>query len=213
MRRSLFLLLALALLLVSAAPASAKTTDKADIYDFDTAVAIGGGAHTTLQRTADSVSLQYHSRSLTPGNAYTVWFAIFNDPSACWDSPDDAEDGCGEGDVGTGRSSVFYSGAGGVANGEGNLNISGSLSELNPEDRQNLLAAIGAPQQGFTDAQGAEIHTILRDHGPSTGHAHQVETYEGDCTSASSFGLTSVPHDGALELFACVDIQFSVHQA
>ena len=207
MRRSLFLLLALALLLVNAAPAGAKATDKAGLYDFETGLAIGGGAHTTLQRTADAVSLRYHSRSLTPGNAYTVWFVILNDPLLCEGEGEDA--GCGEDDVGEGRAAVIYSGAGGIANGGGNLNAIGSLTEGNPEGYQNLLhdlAVDGAAR--FTDAEGAEIHTVLRDHGPSTGDPHQVETYAGDCTSASSFGLPSVH-----ELFACVDIQFSVHQA
>lgn len=203
MRRILYLLLAMTMVAVSAGPAGAKTQDSADLHDFADDTLIGGGAHTTLRRAADDVSLSVHSRSLNPGHAYTVWLVIFNDPETC-------VGGCGEDDLdnGTGNPSVMFGGAAGIANRAGNLNMMGGITEDNREGYQLLLSDLGVEDDpGFLDAEGAEIHAIIRDHGPSTGHAHQVETYEGDCTSASSFELPSVH-----ELYTCEDVQFSVHQ-
>ncbi|MGI9623390.1 MAG: hypothetical protein ACR2PK_11180 [Acidimicrobiales bacterium] len=192
-------LLALALL---GAPAGAAGTDNSPLQSFEDGSAIGKGAHTSLKRSSDSIDVAVHSRNLVPGNAYTVWLAIFNDPAGC-------VDGCDGGDVFPGSPaavSVIWSGVGGVANGGGNLNARASLSEGNPEGYQQLFTSLGAGalDPGFVDAEGAEIHMIVRDHGPSTGSADQVSTFEGECTAPSSEELGN----GS---YVCVDIQFSLH--
>lgn len=199
-RRFLVLLMVLGLMLIAAAPsAGAKATDNSPLQNFSDDSLVGKGAHTTLQRTADAVSDKIRSRNLIPGNAYTVWLVIFNDPSGC-------SDPCGENDLDdlTGDPSVIWSGAGGIANPAGNLNMSGYLSEGNPQGYQQLFTDLGVPDPGFVDAEGAEIHNIVRDHGPATGNPDQVSTFEGDCTPASSFGLGSGTYE-------CEDVQFSIH--
>ena len=93
-----------------------------------------------------------------------------------------------------------------MANGGGNLNGNGYLTEGNPQGYQQLFTDLGAPDPGFVDAEGAEIHTVVRDRGPDTGNPEQTSTFAGDCTPGSSFGLGA----GA---FDCVDVQFSIHMA
>jgi hypothetical protein len=186
---------------VASAPfhVEAKPADNAALQNFSDASLVGNGAHTSLQRDGDSVHVGVHSRNLTPGHAYTVWLVIFNTPEGC-------VDGCGEDDLmrPEATNSVIWSGVGGVANNGGNLNGRGTLTEENPQGYQQLFTDLGAPDPGFLDAQGAEIHTVVRDHGPATGNPAQTTTFEGDCTPGSSFGLGG----GAYE---CVDVQFSIH--
>jgi hypothetical protein len=172
----------------------AKPTDKAPLQNFSDASLVGKGAHTTLQRDGVSVSDKVQSRNLVPGHAYTVWLAIFNDPANC-------VDGCGEDDIenGTGDPAVIWSGVGGIANGGGNLNGNGYVSEGNPQGYQMLFGA-------FSNAQGAEIHNVVRDHGPDTGNPLQTSTFEGECTAGSSFEL-------GIGSYECEDVQFSIHMA
>ncbi len=188
-----------ALLGAFASPVDAAKNDQERLQWFDDDTEVGSGAHTSIQRSADSIRVATHARQLQPGHAYTVWLAIFNDPELC-------ADGCGEGDLGNGNSSVIWSGAGGVANGGGNLNVSGYLTENNPQGYQQLLTDLGAPDGGFVDAEGAEIHFVVRDHGPVTGNPDQLTSFEGDCTAGSSFGLGSGTYE-------CTDVQFSIHMA
>ncbi len=200
MRRIMVLMTTMALLLVGAVSAGATTNDTSPLQDFGDQSLIGKGAFTALQRSADSVSVDIHSKGLDPGSAYTVWLVIFNNPSGC-------VAGCDGTDVipgGPADVSVIWSGAGGVANAAGRLNVNGSLTEGNPEGNQQLFVDLGAPDAGFTDAEGAEIHTVVRNHGPATGNPDQVSTFEGDCTAASSADLGS-------GTFTCEDVQFSVH--
>jgi hypothetical protein len=200
MRRILVLVMAIALMLVGAAGAGATVNDRSLLYDFEDGTEIGSGAGTVLHRSADAIRVEIHSRALIAGNAYTVWLVIFNNPDGC-------VDGCGEDDVvpgGPADVSVIWSGAGGVAGPAGALNTSGYLAEGNPAGYQELFADLGAPDPGFVDAEGAEIHTVVRDHGPATGNAGQLSTFEGDCSPESSFGLGAGAYD-------CVDVQFSIH--
>ena len=43
----------------------------------------GPGADATLQRKDDGVKVNIHTSNLIPGDAYTVWWVIWNDPSQC----------------------------------------------------------------------------------------------------------------------------------
>jgi len=159
-------------------------------------------AQSRLARHEHKVKAKVKTRELSPGNAYTVWLVIFNTPEGCQTSP------CGEADIGYGpaTSSVIWSGASGVARPNGKLKTKGVLRVGNPAGYQQLLADLGAPDPGFLDADDAEIHFVIRDHGPVTGNPDQLTTFEGDCTAASSFGLGAGTYE-------CVDVQFSIHEA
>ena len=48
---------------------------------------MGDGAEATLVRERDAVRYRINTEGLEPGNAYTVWFVVVNDPTACDASP------------------------------------------------------------------------------------------------------------------------------
>ncbi|MDX1578014.1 MAG: hypothetical protein R3266_06000, partial [Gemmatimonadota bacterium] len=50
------------------------------VLDFATLSAVGTSK---LVRTADGVSYRLSTSGLEPGNAYTLWFVVFNDPAGC----------------------------------------------------------------------------------------------------------------------------------
>jgi hypothetical protein len=43
------------------------------------------GARSTLERTADGIRVEIETVDLTPGEAYTLWWVIFNRPDECSD--------------------------------------------------------------------------------------------------------------------------------
>ena len=185
------------------AVAGARATDTAPLQFFSDDSAVGSGAHTTLQRAADGVTLHVSGRKLGAGDAYTFWFVVFNDPENC------SAPGCGGDDIflpdgnlnfaqiAAADISVMWSGAGGVANRAGNLNASGGAG----------VGAAGAPGEvlfgnALVDHMGAEIHIVVRWHGPSTGNPAETTTFDGSC-------VTDNVDDG----LPCDDVQFSVHPA
>lgn len=180
---------------------AASTTDNQPLRDFATFEPTGEGAHTTLKRDADGIRLGVHARGLVGGHAYTVWVVVFNAPDGCFATP------CGEPDLfnPAAMASIIWSGIGGVATAAGTLNGHGALGEGNPLGYQQLLTDLGLFDAGFLDAEGAEIHTVVRDHGPVSGDPAQLSTFHVGCTPASSLGLGAGVYD-------CVDVAFSIHQ-
>jgi hypothetical protein len=170
---------------VFAAPAAKDTVD---VIDFNTGVSIDSGvAVSDLVRTNHGVSMTLDTSGLEPG-AYTNWFVIFNHPENCGTFP------CGEVDVdpsdgnGVGSSVVFATGN--VVDSSGLGGFGAHLSE------GNTSGALFGP--GLLDARAAEVHLIVRYHGPvipalMPGQIHSVG---GGCGPG---------------LFACVDVQAAVH--
>ena len=183
MRRVSILLMAIATSFAMVLPAGAAASEKSNAQNFDTGVVEPGfGTH---KRNADSVEIDVHLRDLTAGNAVTVWAVIFNTPAGC-------EGPCDGGDVfpgGPANAAVIWSGIGGVVNSGGNFNGSSTIGET----------PAGAPGQilfGYlADAEGAEIHYVVQDHGEASDDAAtlllQTTTFFGGCPPNT-----------------CVDIQF-----
>lgn len=198
MKRALVLLTALLTALALAVPAGAGAREKSTLLEFEADEATRG--FTSLKRNADSVDVSVHIRELTPGNAETLWAVVFNNPDGC------SAPGCGEDDifdndltdgsplnlaqVAAAQISVFWSGFGGVANGQGDLNgnITIDVDTFPGTDPGQVLFG-----PGLVDSQ-AEIHFVVQDHGASTGNPLQTTTFMGDCNPD------------------CVDIQFSIHK-
>ena len=167
-----------------------------DIFDF-AGPQVEGWSKVTRNWTGATMTL--HTSELIPGNAYTMWVVIFNNPGACTapcDDDDVAPGTAAEVDV------VFV--AGHVLGGSGKATFSGRRAA--GDNSKSLFAQFGAPAPGLTDPHGAELHLIVRDHGPKIpGQVpDQIQTFEGACTAASSFGLGNGPN-------TCADVQFSVH--
>lgn len=136
------------------------------------------GASATLERGNNGISYEFNAKSLTPGNAYTLWLVVINNPEACAASP------CTGADIfqneATG-SQVLYGGDGDVAGDSGELTLSGSLSEGAVEG--------WLENRSFEDAETAQIHLVLNDHGPELAEfmPGMVETYRGGCSDDSPF--------------------------
>lgn len=139
------------------------------------------GSSVKLTRTEDEIWLRINAAGLIPG-AYTNWWVIFNNPEECASNPCDGPVDLPNPDVG---GAVFFA-AGGIVGDDGVAKFRAHLEEG--------VEAGGIPDEilvpnggnGLTDAQGAEIHYILRYHGPAVeGNPDllmkQLNTSNGGC--------------------------------
>lgn len=136
------------------------------------------GASATLVRKDSGISYEIDTNSLIPGNAYTLWLVVVNNPEACAASPCTAPDFFQSEATGT---QVLYGGSGDVAGDAGELTLSGSLSEGPVEG--------WIENRSFTDAETAEVHLVINDHGPELAEfmPGMIETYRGGCSDESPF--------------------------
>jgi hypothetical protein len=150
------------------------------------------GASASLARTPNGVHVWINTNDLDPG-AYTVWWVVWNDPSEC-------TGGCGEDDLGAPGNLVGFA-TGGVVGMAGIGGFGGSLrTGVEGEPGETLLISNGG--LGLTDPTGAEVHMVIRYHGPVVAGEMpgQIGSFAGGCTPASSLDLG----DGD---FDCVDMQ------
>ena len=144
----------------------------ANVVDFSTGVPVAGAG--TLTRTQVSATARIYTTGLHRKAAYSIWWVVWNIPSAC-------VDGCGEDDLGrpgTGNS-VFYAG-GFVTGNDGSANVSVHVEAGDLAGGIDVLIPGGLdPGNGF----GAEMHLIIRSHGSIIeGMADvQVGTFFGAC--------------------------------
>ena len=134
-------------------------------------------AEASLVRKKKGISYRFATNSLNPGNAYTLWVVVVNNPEDCAAQP------CSPPDVLTNAAvdaQVLY-GTGHVAGGSGKGTFAGSLKE----------GAIDGwlADRSFDDAATAEIHLILNDHGPKIAAQMpgMIKTYRGGCSDDSPF--------------------------
>jgi hypothetical protein len=190
--------------------ALAGPTDKQPVVDFESGEQITG-AFTKLDRTADGVASKIRT-SVAAGHAFTVWYVIFNESSACSDGM------CGEDDIFTEsgdfnvpqieatRLSVVWGSSGGVSNSAGRISLDGGLAvgEVPGGAGQVLIgkaedgAIVGLGVTTGLEAPDAEIHLVIQDHGVAHEDpallAQQTSSFMGACNPD------------------CVDVQFSVHK-
>lgn len=136
------------------------------------------GASATLVRRDSGISYEFNAKSLAPGNAYTLWLVVVNNPEACAASPCTGADFFQNDATGT---QVLYGGDGDVAGDSGELTLSGSLSE------GEVDGWLGT--RTFEDAETAQIHLVVNDHGPELAEfmPGMIQTYRGGCSDASPF--------------------------
>ncbi len=187
MKQRLIVIVALVGLLcaVVISRAGAATQSTSPVMTFDGAV-VGSS---TLNRTGSGISVSLHTTGLPAGHAVTVWWMVFNHPEACITGTTGGSFRCGMADMDNPAAglSVLYA-AGHVIDGSGAADFGGSLAEGDADG-----AIMGA---GLDDAAAADVHLVVRDHGPADPGMvdRQIHTF-GTCNPT------------------CTDLQMSVHQA
>jgi hypothetical protein len=140
-----------------------------DVFLWGSTVKVGSS---TLVRNQNGVTVTVNTSELDPGSAVTIWLVVFNNGTS--GGPDD----------------VIY-GAGHVVGGNGTANFA---AHLNEGDTGGSL--FPQPSPGLIDAETAEIHIVVRSHGPAIPGMipEQIHTVGGGC-------LINV----------CEDLQFAIH--
>ncbi len=145
------------------------------------------------------------------GLAVTLWFVVFNHPSACATAP------CSEADLFDPdvMPDVLYA-AGNVVGGSQKASFgyhrsagdnSGSLADL-----FGLPTDENGDSFGLIDPMGAEVHYVVRSHGPKVpaNMPEQILTYGGGCEV--DYAMPSGPDDLHFALGECQDVQFAIFQ-
>jgi hypothetical protein len=154
-------------------------------------------AGSSLSRNSRGIFWNISTFDLTPGNTITLWVVIFNNASQC----DQTVPGCAPPDLNNPvvNGSLQYGGGAVVGPGK-RADFSGFL-EIGDNTGFFLLPMfpnMPNPAPGLVSVKGAEVHLVIRNHGPaSTDPAtltQQLTTFGGGCSS-----------------FACANIQASVH--
>jgi hypothetical protein len=162
-----------------------------------------------LNRYENGLSMAIHTSDLVPGDVYTVWWVFFNSPEKCKGGVCDADDlfvidpetnGIVMDEFGqrvmdpagleNANISIQYA-TGGLVDAEGNGHFAAAVAA------GNVPGIIAGP--GLIDPQTAEVHLVIRSHGPVIADAldAQIMTFGGGCEPADA------P--------PCVDVQFAVH--
>ena len=145
-----------------------------------------------------TASLSAHS-GVPSGDAVTMWFIVFNNPDNCTSSNLE-EPGvffCGENDVfntpDPAEVAILY-GVGHVVGNGGQVHLSASLQEGDNSGAETFGGFYTSDT--LQDAEAAEIHLIVRGHGPANhgrGVRNQIRTGQFECEDV------------------CADLLFSEH--
>lgn len=196
----------LAFATVGVAAARAERESSAMMWHPQTGLAgpVANGATASLVRRANGVSFSIRTAGLHPGHAYTVWFVVINNPSACSASPCSGPDIVLNPDT---DSQVTY-GAGHISGGSGRAGFAGSFPAGPIEG--------WLPDGGLWDPMTAEIQLVINDHGPklTAFMPEMTHTYRAGCTEASIPGIfpASARADGTPGPNACQLYQVAVFQ-
>jgi hypothetical protein len=165
------------------------------------------GGKSRLTRTGDDILLLLEAEGLTPGDAHTIWFVIFNNPKAC------SAPACGEDDIfnpdGTPNFAAIANAGVAIANATGNVAKANGTAEFGARltrnemtDHQVLIpAGASSPYLLTARAKDAEVHLIVQTHG-------QARSLPMLLDQLSSINAACNPGPG---LIGCADIQFAIH--
>ncbi len=174
-----------------------------------------------LVRTKNGISAEYSTYDMTPGNAVTLWFIVFNNPEFCTE----AEDGCSPDDI-FGNPDVeadFLVASGHVIGESGNATFSGHLN-VGDTSGSGLAEALCGSQDcietpGLLYPDKALVVLGIHDHGPAqTGQVlkEQISSFLGGCIGAfngNQYGFATSMADLPDADGECSTIQFSPHPA
>lgn len=176
--------------------------DKTKLRWFSNGAKVSGTS-ATLERHSTGVSVEIKTRGLEPGHTMTVWWVAFNDPSEC--SGDCGEDDLGNEDVGV---TVAYA-AGGVVDPKGRARFHSFLPRNDISGTLRVPGFLQDPPAGLDDPDDAEVHMVVRSHGPVIADQiyEQTHTFGGGCSGPLP------PNSGDPGPNTCEDLQFAVFKA
>ena len=154
-----------------------------------------------MRRGPAHVNVQLEAGSLAPGTTTTLWAVVFNNAAACegeCDDPDLFDNPAAQADL-------LYV-AGSTADGQGRVRYSGRIGQ--GDLGSSIMPLFGLPAFGVLDARSAEIHLVVRSHGPGipTLRRAQLSTFNGGCGGmGGEFGAPG-PN-------TCEDLYFASHYA
>jgi hypothetical protein len=163
------------------------------------------GARSRLFRSDDKICMNISTKALKKG-AYTNWWFVFNNPENCTSPAAVGGARCGPGDLAnTAVNSALWA-TGGIVGPDG-IGYFNACLEENTFPGQDF----GGP--GLTDAQGAEIHLIVRFHcavesGTPALLGEQITMWGGGCIAGETTGGGEF---GTLGDCPCTDLQFAIH--
>lgn len=175
----------------------------------------------TLSRYENGVMATLHTRELSPDDVVTMWWVIFNEPASCSEACDlddiyifeDGEMVIGESGPALNLAQIeaaqiaVLGATGSVISNDGEGHFSAVLMTgdspnivFRPSDERAAQAA-SSDAGVLQDPLKAEIHLVLRTHGPINPDAldEQILTFNGGCAA-------EWPNE------PCQDVQFAVHQ-
>ena len=204
MRRMLMTSLIGTLLMAASLSAQAGPPSREEVRTFPGPGSVVAGADATLVRQPDGISFTFAGTGLTGGNGYTIWFVAFNDPAEC-SSP--MMDGptlislCGLPDLSNPDAQpTAVWGAGHFAGKSGKATLGGrvALGDTSGCDGLGRLPC----NDGLTNPEDAEIHLVLRTHGPKIPEVanEQIHSFNRGCE-------TGEPNAGPPSL--CANVQFA----
>jgi hypothetical protein len=165
------------------------------------------GASARLVRNSNGIAYQIHAAELAPGNAYSLWLVVINNPAACAATP------CSAADILVNPatdSQVRSGGTGSIAGAAGKGTMAGSA-------RRGPLSG-WLDGRSLQDPFSAEVHLVINDHGPMLPAfmPGMITTYRAGCSDASPFpGVfpATALADGAPGPNTCLLYQAAVFQA
>ena len=156
-------------------------------------------AGSTVSRNNDGVFWNISTSSLTPGEVVTLWVAFFNNPRYC----DQTAPGCDPSDMNNPlvNGSLQY-GGGAIVGANGRADFSGYLAVGDNTGFFILpgFASMPNPAPGLVNPKGADIHLVIRRHGPASSDPASLQAQLGGFTG------------GCNVAGACANVQASVHE-
>jgi hypothetical protein len=216
------LILAGLALILSGMTAFARGAERStvDVSEIATGEVVG---ESTLVRNDNGIQMRFRVNAneiegLEPGDVATIWWVIFNNPDVCTVPGECSSVEFTNPEV---DASAFYA-AGSVIGGSGTADFAASL----PKGRTNIDLAHEANQLLFGDAilknpRNAEVHLVLRTHGPKIPHLvnQMLKTHDAGCESALDDGRdTGHPLKGTPDLphlagpNTCMNLAAAIHR-
>lgn len=172
------------------------------------------GAAARLVRSSDAIQTRTNTAELDHHHVMTLWWVIFNNPEYCQGGA------CGEADLFDGRDgptgvqpSCLYA-DGSIVGGNGHARFQDRLKVGETRDScidffVDLDAELEGRDYGLQNPEGAEIHLVVRSHGPLIPGLvkEQRSTFAGGCEDFLPAGRED------LQEGECSDLQFAVFPA